>query len=516
MSDPYGEEQGPTHRPAWLASLYVAMIVLVLSCGIFVRTTGQSTAISDPRPDNDTVIYDRQGVELGRFHSEMNMLPVTLENMAPILVDAVLTALDPDYLKRDKVEILNLLSPIMVGNSEEDLPSITQLYLRLEDGVPNSRTAALQEASKVIHLERTYPREALLEQYLSQVPLGRDAFGVEAAAFNWYGSSAKDLGIGQAAHLASQMAERAWPLGHETSGDSILAELYEAGLITEREAISQRRALLQGVLVPEKTGKPIKPTVADAGVMSTLEKIYDSLADQYGKEVLVKGDVMIVSTLDLDLQRRLARIADTAVSTSQIQQLNIVVLDDRNQLRAAYGTAGLSPEEIKLGPLQRIAWSPKVMDLEILNAANDFSLLQLAELHSLVARDGIKYDTGVLLKISDRSGEQVERFSHRVSAKFDSQTIAEIATELDDLVTIDENIGLSDGQSGVRGKQGSDTELNVTWYGGASARFAVALWMRYPSEEETTGEEIEISHLRSSREVVRVAGNIFSELHSDG
>ena len=311
------------------------------------------------------------------------------------------------------------------------------------------------------------------------------------------------------------MARSAWRQGPETSGHSILNQLHEAGLITEREAVNQRQALLEGVLIPDRTAKPIKPAVVDVGVMPTLEKIYGALADQYGKETLVKGDVTIVSTLDLDLQRRVARIANTTVSTSEIQQLVIVVLDDRNQLRAAYGTGDLSPEETGLGPLQRIAWSSKLTDLEIFNTPDDFSLLQLAELHSLVARNGVKYETGVLLEISDRSGQQVDRFSHRVSEKFDFRTITEIANELDDLLTIDDNIGVSEGQVRVRGKLGGDDERNVMWYGGASARFAVALWMSYPLEDTTSGE-VEGSQLGNGREAVRVAGTIFSELHSDG
>ena len=515
MSDLSGEEQGLNPRSAWPLSLYVVAVILILGCGIWVKTIGESTAILDLRADDDTVIYGRHGAELGRFHSEINMVPVTLENMAPILVDAVLTALDPDYLKFDKVQIWELVSPIFNGNSKQDLPSITQLYLRLEDGVPSSRTAALREASKAIYLERSYPREALLEQYLSQVPLGRDAFGVEAAALSWYGRRAKDLEVGQAAHLASRMAKSAWLQGPEASGHSILTQLYAAGLITERELISQRQALLEGVFISDRTDKPIKPAVGDVGVMPTLEKIYATLADQYGKEILVKGDLTIGSTLDLDLQRRIARIADTTVSTSEIQQLAVVVLDDRNQLRAAYGTGDLSPEEIGLGPLQRIAWSPELMELEISNTPDDFSILELAELHSLVARDGVKYETGVLLEISDRSGKQIARFSHRASEQFDFRIITGIAKELDDLLTIDDNIGASEGQIRVRGKQGGDVERQVMWYGGASARFAVALWMKYPLEDATSGE-IEGSQVGNGRETVRVAGTIFSELHSDG
>ena len=121
----------------------------------------------------------------------------------------------------------------------------------------------------------------------------------------------------------------------------------------------------------------------------------------------------------------------------------------------------------------------------------------------------------MLLEISDRSGKQIARFSHRASEQFDFRIITGIAKELDDLLTIDDNIGASEGQIRVRGKQGGDVERQVMWYGGASARFAVALWMKYPLEDATSGE-IEGSQVGNGREAVRVAGTIFSELHSDG
>ena len=69
MSDLSGEEQGLNPRSAWPLSLYVVAVILILGCGIWVKTIGESTAISDLRADDDTVIYGRHGAELGRFHT---------------------------------------------------------------------------------------------------------------------------------------------------------------------------------------------------------------------------------------------------------------------------------------------------------------------------------------------------------------------------------------------------------------------------------------------------------------
>ena len=306
------------------------------------------------------------------------------------------------------------------------------------------------------------------------------------------------------------------PLSSERSSNTILTQLYEAGLITNSELISQRQILLEGVVIPERTENPIKPFVADAGLMPVLEEIYQRLVDQYGQQPLVTGDVVVISTVDLDLQKRIARIADDAKLTPQVQRVAVIVLDDRNQLRAAYGTDGLSVEDIQVGPLQLVAWVPEVMDLKTSNLAGDVSVLQLAELHSLIARNGFKYKTEALLEISDGSGQIIDRLSHQVLETFDSQLTFELSEGLDDLLTIDENIGIAKGQVRVRGKQGADAERSVAWYGGTSARFTVALQMSYLPGESMVNEEIGAPHSRNGREAVRIAGNIFSELHSDG
>ena len=195
MSGPVIEEPGSSPRSTWPILLYLLLVTLIFSCGMLVRTVGASTDLSNLSSDNNAVVYDRHGLQLGLFHPETNMVPVPLETMAPILIDAVLVSLDPDYLATNRIGAWPLVQPIITGNFANDPASITQLFLRLEDRTPNSRRTALQEASKVIHLERTYPREALLEQYLSRVPLGRNAFGVEAASISWFGVSSRDLEI---------------------------------------------------------------------------------------------------------------------------------------------------------------------------------------------------------------------------------------------------------------------------------------------------------------------------------
>jgi len=505
MSGPVIEEPGSSPRSTWPILLYLLVVTLIFSCGMLVRTVGASTDLSSLSSDNNAVVYDRHGLQIGLFHPETNMVPVTLETMAPILIDAVLVSLDPDYLAADRIGVWPLVRPVLTGDFANDPASITQLYLRLEERTPNSRRTALQEASKVIHLERTYPREALLEQYLSRVPLGRNAFGVEAASISWFGVSSRDLEIGQAAYLAAQMAKTDLTPNPGNSALTILTRLYEAGMVTEEEYLHHRKILSDGLRFSDIPETDINPAVSGVGLMPALEQIYDELSDHYGRELVIKGDLAVVSTVDLDLQSRIAEIADEVAESSLSRQVAVVILDDRNQLRASYSTGGFSVEDIQLGSSRDVGWSSDLIEHGLFSETAEISLVQLAELHSVLARKGIKFRTHAVLETFDTSGEQVDRFSHEEIQIFDSQKISELSKQLDDLSTIDKKIGPSEGQIRVQGKKGFDVEEGMAWYGGTSRRFAVALWV-----SDSPGQPTE-----KFVGVDRVAGRIFSELHRD-
>ena len=263
--------------------------------------------------------------------------------------------------------------------------------------------------------------------------------------------------------------------------------------------------MTEGLGVRESPDNNIKPAILGVGLIPTLGKIYDELTDYYGREALIKGNMGVVSTVDLHLQSRIAEIAGEVVLATPSWQFAAVVLDDRNQLRAAFRTGDLSLEEIQLDFSSDIAWSTELIELGLVGESFEISLIQLAELHSVLGRGGTKYRTRAVLETFDTSGEQIDRFSHEKLEVIDSQITSKLNKELENLSTLDQKIGLLDGQIEVKGKHGVDVEKGITWYGGTSKRFAVAIWI-----SDLSGQPIE-----NSAAVTRLAGEIFSELHRD-
>ena len=61
----------------------------------------------------------------------------------------------------------------------------------------------LREMHVAFEMEAQFPKDKILELYLNQIDLGNRAFGVEAAAQRYFGKSARDLNVAEAATLAA-------------------------------------------------------------------------------------------------------------------------------------------------------------------------------------------------------------------------------------------------------------------------------------------------------------------------
>jgi penicillin-binding protein 1A len=100
----------------------------------------------------------------------------------------------------------------------------------------------LQEVELALWLERKHSKAEILELYLNRVYFGSGAYGVEAAAQRYFGKSAKNVTIAEAAMLAglvkspSRLAPNRNPEGAEKRAQTVLAAMADAKFITEAQA----------------------------------------------------------------------------------------------------------------------------------------------------------------------------------------------------------------------------------------------------------------------------------------
>jgi penicillin-binding protein 1A len=152
----------------------------------------------------------------------------------------------------------------------------------------------VQELALAFWLERNFSKVEILELYLNRVYFGAGAYGVEAAAQRYFGKSARQVTLAEAAMLAglvkspSKLAPTRNPDGAERRAQTVLLAMSDSKLATENMA---KTAMAHPARVVQQAGAGSVNYVADW--------IMDVLDDIVGR---VDDDIVIETSIDPALQ----------------------------------------------------------------------------------------------------------------------------------------------------------------------------------------------------------------------
>jgi membrane peptidoglycan carboxypeptidase len=196
-----------------LAGLTAVAAVQVLSSDLPDPTELEELTFAQP-----TVVYDRTGtVELGRFQREQRQV-VDYGEVPKLVLDATTTAEDRSFWDNvgfDPAAILAAVAENVSGASERGASTITQQLVRArllpEEVVGPGSDRYLRKAKELIQAARlteAFPgergKQQIITAYLNEIFYGHGAYGVAAAARNYFGlSDLTQLTPAQAALLAA-------------------------------------------------------------------------------------------------------------------------------------------------------------------------------------------------------------------------------------------------------------------------------------------------------------------------
>jgi penicillin-binding protein 1A len=178
---------------------------------------------------------------------EMAGANVALKDLPPYLPKAFIAIEDRRFYSHYGVDpvgiaraaVTNLLHRgVSQGGSTLTQQLAKNLFLTQERTLQRK----LQEAELAIWLERKRSKNEILELYLNRVYFGSGAYGVEAAAQRYFGKSAKNVTLAEAAMLAglvkspSRLAPNRNPEGAEQRAKTVLTAMADAKFITDAQA----------------------------------------------------------------------------------------------------------------------------------------------------------------------------------------------------------------------------------------------------------------------------------------
>lgn len=348
--------------PRWAHPTLRFFILAGIACaGVF---TAWAIFASIPAVDSienrivgeSTKIYDRTGeVLLYDVHGSMRRTEIPFEDISPFIRNASVAIEDATFYEHHGFRPMAFLRAILVnlglrdGFRGQGGSTITQQVVKntllTQDKTPIRKA---KEIVLAIKLERIATKEQILNIYLNETSYGGTVYGVEEASRYFFGKSAKEVTLAEAAYLAAlpQAPTRYSPYGNHTDEleerkNLVLARMKNGGYITDTEYDA---ALAEHVQFREEL---------EAGIKAPHFVFYirEYLEEKYGADVVANEGLKVITSLDWELQQKAEEIVRTRALANEKQfnaeNAGLVSLDPKTgQILAMVGSRGYFDEDI--------------------------------------------------------------------------------------------------------------------------------------------------------------------------
>ncbi len=229
---------------------------------------------------------------------------VSLGMVSKNFINAILATEDHLFFEHRGVNKLRTLKGLYVtlvsqSGKVEGASTITQqLAKNLFFSFEKTYARKLKELLVSLQIEASNTKEEILQTYINQIHFGAGAQGVEKAAQVFFGKSALDLTLPEAALLAGlpKSPTNYNPFRHYDLAlkrrDIVLNRMAQAGFISESEA--QAAMLKKPELRHEQSDSRTGSYFLDA--------LISELISKYGEDVVYHGGIKVYATIDTKLQ----------------------------------------------------------------------------------------------------------------------------------------------------------------------------------------------------------------------
>lgn len=190
-------------------------------------------------------VYTSDGQLIAEF-GEYRASPVTLAQVPPLLIKAILATEDQRFYEHPGIDIYGMLRAAgelaLTGTKSQGGSTITMqvarnFYLTRQ----KTYTRKLTEMLLALKIERELTKDQILELYLNKIYLGNRAYGVAAAAQVYFGKPLNQLSLAELATIAglpkapSTINPIADPIAAKDRRDHVLSRMLELGYITQAQ-----------------------------------------------------------------------------------------------------------------------------------------------------------------------------------------------------------------------------------------------------------------------------------------
>ncbi len=346
-----------TNHPIARFAVIAAGIVLIAFGGtllfIAISPIPDLNTLSTRKISESTRILDRTGnTVLYDLNPDVTRNMIPLADVSPNIQHATIAIEDAGFYYHSGISIPAIIRAVFIdittGSAAQGGSTITQQVVK-NTLLTNDKTIIrkVHEWILAIKLEQRYSKDQILELYFNNTPYGGTLYGVESASRAFFGKSAKDVDLAEAAYLAAlpQAPTFFSPYGNnkqalEDRKNLVLDRMEKLGYITATDEASAKAEKV--VWNPQNSNSIIAPHF--------VFYIEQYLENKYGPTAVTRG-LEVQTTLDVDLQHQAEAI------------VNKTALANEKKFNAS--NAGLVAIDPKTGQILSMVGSRDYFDKEI-------------------------------------------------------------------------------------------------------------------------------------------------------
>ena len=287
------------------------VLIIGLSTGLLVGTylfaIAKSTNVNDLQNalKTRTLIFDREEKEAGALSGQKGTY-VELTDISKDLQNAVVATEDRSFYKNDGINYGRFFLAIVTAGRSGGGSTITQ---QLAKNAYLSQDQTVERKAKefflALELTKKYSKEQILTMYLNNAYFGNGVWGVEDASKKYFGVSAVELSLDQAATLAGMLKgpELYNPLNSIEDStnrrDTVLQNMVAAGYIDKNQETEAAGVDMASQLQDKYEGK-----ISDYRYPSYFDAVVNEAVSKYNltEEEIVNNGYRIYTELDQNYQ----------------------------------------------------------------------------------------------------------------------------------------------------------------------------------------------------------------------
>ena len=328
--------------------IFIILIGLFIVGNICVYTYAKLSPKIEIKNANSFMLFDSDNKVF--FQGSGSREWISLDDISPYLIEATINTEDKNFYKHIGFDYLRIIKAMAVnitsGTTSQGASTITQQYAKnLFLDFDKTWKRKWDEMWYTIEIESHYSKDEILEGYLNTINYGHGKYGIETASKYYFGKSAKDLTLAEAAMLTGipKSPSNYSPFVNLEKATQrqqmILKNMYDDGVISEAEYNKALDEELKFIGEEEEDELESVMYYQDAVIeeLKSLKEIPESF--------LETGGLKVYTSLDMDAQKELEETVKNTMPDSDLETASVMVNPNNGRVIALVGGKDYSKSE---------------------------------------------------------------------------------------------------------------------------------------------------------------------------